>query len=182
MPLGEGYTAEEQLSGEAVHGGIQLMVYPMKETRYRELFEQAEEMYSGRIRFSRSARLVVMESSEMGLAPGGLMRQSINKDIYGIDAWDQGQGLRCFVHLLNSQQYHQVTGSHPPHQPPSAKKYTQEGLPWFDYYDEGEALPGSPKLRKVVSMANKMFTVGKGLLTANEPVEPKIVHISHHKI
>lgn len=30
MPLGEGYTAEEQITGEVEHGGIQIMVYPMK--------------------------------------------------------------------------------------------------------------------------------------------------------
>ena len=30
MPLGEGDTAEEQITGEVEHGGIQIMVYPMK--------------------------------------------------------------------------------------------------------------------------------------------------------
>lgn len=29
MPLGAGYTAEEQISGKAEHGGLQLAVYPM---------------------------------------------------------------------------------------------------------------------------------------------------------
>ena len=30
MPLGEGFTAEEQLTGTAEHGGLQIIVYPMK--------------------------------------------------------------------------------------------------------------------------------------------------------
>jgi hypothetical protein len=30
MPLGQGYTAEEQISGAAEHGGIQVIVYAMK--------------------------------------------------------------------------------------------------------------------------------------------------------
>ena len=30
MPLGQGYTAEEQLTGKAEHGGIQLLVHPLK--------------------------------------------------------------------------------------------------------------------------------------------------------
>ncbi|MFV1988935.1 MAG: hypothetical protein ACC682_16815, partial [Gemmatimonadota bacterium] len=30
MPLGAGYTAEEQITGEAEHGGIQVIAYPMK--------------------------------------------------------------------------------------------------------------------------------------------------------
>ena len=30
MPLGEGFTAEEQITGKAEHGGLQIIVYPMK--------------------------------------------------------------------------------------------------------------------------------------------------------
>ena len=30
MPLGEGYTVEEQLTGAARHGGLQIVAYPMK--------------------------------------------------------------------------------------------------------------------------------------------------------
>src|SRR5438067_7512617 len=30
MPLGAGYSAEEQLTGKAEHGGLQIVVYPMK--------------------------------------------------------------------------------------------------------------------------------------------------------
>ena len=30
MPLGKGYTVEEQLTGAAQHGGLQIVVYPMK--------------------------------------------------------------------------------------------------------------------------------------------------------
>ena len=36
MPLGAGYTAEEQITGKAEHGGLQIVVYPMK----REVFER----------------------------------------------------------------------------------------------------------------------------------------------
>ena len=40
MPLGEGYSAEEQLTGAAEHGGVQIVVYPMKAERYEELRSQ----------------------------------------------------------------------------------------------------------------------------------------------
>jgi hypothetical protein len=36
MPLGAGYSAEEQITGTAEHGGLQLAVYPMK----REVFDR----------------------------------------------------------------------------------------------------------------------------------------------
>jgi len=35
MPLGSGYSAEEQISGEAEYGGVQLIVSPMKPEAYR---------------------------------------------------------------------------------------------------------------------------------------------------
>ena len=37
MPLGEGHTAEEQLTGAAQHGGLQFFVCPMKRERYEAL-------------------------------------------------------------------------------------------------------------------------------------------------
>ena len=41
----------------------------------------------------------------MGLAPGGLMRQEIYEDDYGIKAWDTTVRSRCYVHILNSVQF-----------------------------------------------------------------------------
>jgi hypothetical protein len=33
MPLGEGYSVEEQITGRARHRGIEIIVYPMKKGR-----------------------------------------------------------------------------------------------------------------------------------------------------
>jgi hypothetical protein len=40
MPLGSGYSAEEQITGEAEHGGIQIVVYPMK----RKVFDKLKSI------------------------------------------------------------------------------------------------------------------------------------------
>ena len=37
MQLGSGYSVEEQLTGDAEHGGLQMVAYPMKADRYAEL-------------------------------------------------------------------------------------------------------------------------------------------------
>ena len=80
MPLGEGYSAEEQLTGKAQHGGLQIIVYPMKAS----LYEPPEEVTEyGPI---CSAPMESAPIREMGLAPGGLMRQEIYEDDYGFDA------------------------------------------------------------------------------------------------
>jgi len=172
MPLGEGYTAEEQLTGEAVHGGIQIIAYPMKKERYeaiRERHAKHEVLYSMNV-------CACEAPSEMGLAPGGLMHQEIYEDEYGFDAWDTKHPSRCFVHILNSAQYQTVTGKKPPTAPPSAKSYTEAGLPWFDYYSEGsKAVDGSKKLAGMDSVAAKGIKKGEKPLQENEPVEPSMV-------
>lgn len=43
MPLGQGYTAEEQLTGRAEHGGIQILVHPMKPAIWEKRLQQERE-------------------------------------------------------------------------------------------------------------------------------------------
>ena len=168
MPLGEGFTAEEQITGEAEHGGLQIVVYPLK-----------KELYKDR-RFTREVMACMMVAPsmdfDMGLAPGGLMQQEIYEDERGIDAWDTSTRSRCFVHILNSVQYQHVTGRKPPSQPPTARQYTAAGLPWFEYYDsDKKALEEGGKLPELDSVAATMGKQGKGVLEDNEPVNPKVV-------
>ncbi len=176
MPLGEGYTAEEQLTGEAQHGGLQIVVYPMKASKYRALHEErAGDLSDDSVLMLRSPSI-----AEMGLAPGGLMRQEIYEDEYGFDAWDTSAPARCFVHVLNSLQFMAVTGVEPPLQPPTAKEYTSAGLPWFDYYSGDQtALEGSKKLLGLDSVAAANVKQGKGTLPGNDPVQPTRVKKLH---
>ena len=170
MPLGEGYTAEEQLTGEAEHGGLQIVVYPLKASLYKR---DVKEDYGPT---SYALRRVSAPPREMGLAPGGLMRQEIYEDDYGFDAWDTTVRSRCFVHILNSVQFFNVTGANPPTEPPSAMDYTKAGLPWFDYYGgDLKALKGAQKLAGLDSVAAKKLKKGEGVLPDNEPVQPKVV-------
>ncbi|KAA6182740.1 hypothetical protein F2Q65_17360 [Thiohalocapsa marina] len=173
MPLGLGYTAEEQLTGAAEHGGVQLAVYPMKADLYRALFpppepKSPEEGFEDETSVVRFCRV----RSDMGLAAGGLMRQTIHADPYGLDAWDQDHVSRCFVHLLNSKQYQAVTGERPPHRPFKAKSYAKAGLPWFHHYREGRALPGARLLAGLTSVGS-VFAAKKGrALPENGPLGP----------
>jgi hypothetical protein len=175
MPLGSGYTAEEQLTGEAEHGGLQLLLMPMK----REVFERI-----GRARRTFAAEhgapvASVARLEEMGLAPGGLMRQQIFVDSYGIDAWDTTSISRCFVHILNSAQYLAVTGYAPPTVPPTAEAYSKAGLPWFEYYAADLAsLKGAQKLAGLDSVAAKGIKKGgDSALPENDPVNEAQVKV-----
>lgn len=171
MPLGEGYTAEEQLTGEGEHGGLQIAVYPMKAAEF-------ERRKLGRHLLADNAVYCAAEMSgpEMGLAPGGVMRQEIYEDPYGIGVWEQGAKSRCFVHILNSVQYFLVTHEKPPTRPPTAREYTDAGLPWFEYYDADlKALSSPTKLSKLKSIAEMKARERRSEWPHNEPVSPRNV-------
>ena len=173
MPLGEGYTAEEQLTGAAQHGGLQIVAYPMKASRYERLRAKPSYAYDDEI-------CCMMPSPEMGLAPGGKMRQEVYSDDYGFSAWEHDIRSRCFVHLLNTAQYRTVTGFAPPYRPPAAADYTEAGFPWFDYFDaELDALEGAPRIDRLDSVGVRRVKEGKPPLDEGGEVEPKPSQIKH---
>ncbi len=185
MPLGSGYSAEEQLTGKAEHGGVQIAVYPMKRAVFERRFPKrpppppfAARAAMGPPMPSAAPMDCCMESAGMGLAAGGRMRQEIYDDPYDFYDWDSAVTSRCFVHLCNSLVWQSITGSAPPHPAPTADSYTRAGLPWFDYYSDGlAALPGSDRLAGVKSVAELSAEKGDAVLPENTPVSPENIHL-----
>ncbi|MDE2902814.1 MAG: hypothetical protein OXP73_07270 [Chloroflexota bacterium] len=168
MPLGQGFTVEEQLTGEAEHGGLQLIVYPMKAERYEAMMSEVGPVARSYGPLPSQAEA----ASAMGLAPGGRMRQEIYEDDYGLDAWDQRQASRCFVTIANSMQWMALTGERPPTEPPTARQYTAAGLPWFDYFGgDLTALEETEKLRGIASVAEIGGANGESPLPEYESIE-----------
>jgi hypothetical protein len=170
-PLGEGHTVEEQLTGGAESGGIQIQAYPMKGRRYfeRNLEKRLPTSLSellpvlglkmptilseGHVRMCLSPRA---KGAGMGLGMGGQMRQEIYKDPHGPAAWDLEGSSRCFVHLCDALRWREITGDNPPQAPPTAKEYEMAGLPWFDYYrDDLAVLEGSETLAALKSISER---------------------------
>ena len=152
MPLGEGFTAEEQITGAAEFGGLQIFVSPMKKERYEE--KQEKLLNEPAIDCQKVAYLKSSRSYSMGLAPGGKIKQEIYTDHEGIAAWDQDQASRCFVHIVNSSEYASITGSIPPYRPILAADYEAAGLPWYDYYSDSAAEEGSELLASLRSLGD----------------------------
>ncbi len=168
MPLGQGYTVEEQLTGEAEHGGLQVIAYPMKAERYEEMMSG----YALGAPLDDAVAYGPIETESMGLAPGGRMRQEIYDDEYGLDAWDQRHTSRCFVSIANSAQWMALTGERPPTEPPTASAYATAGLPWFDYFGgDLTALAETEKLRGIASVAEIGAANGVSPLPENEAVD-----------
>lgn len=181
MPLGKGYTAEEQLTVSAEHGGIQIIAFPMSADAYEKMQKRERDII---VEYMKVASHCMPEKScemEMGLAPGGLMRQEIYDDEYGFDVWEKKLSSRAYVHILNSEQWQSATDKAIPGKPPSAKEYTQAGLPWFEYYSDKKPLPGSKTLAGLDSVAGKGIKMGEKPLLENQPVKPKTIGIINHK-
>lgn len=157
MPLGDGYTPEEQLTGEAEWGGIQISVIPLKLSVWKkkraEWEEERRSHQSSPFEIVHS-EIVMKCCSSMGLAAGGRMRQEIYPDIFELDDWDIEAAERVFVSLVHAKDWKTITGESAPNAPPTAQEYSAAGLPWFDYYgkDQG-ALSGGKKLGSVKSVA-----------------------------
>ena len=105
------------------------------------------------------------------------MRQEIYDDPYDFGDWDLRHSSRCFVHLANSMVWRAITGEEPPTVPPTAKEYTEAGLPWFDYYGEGSrAVPGAGELKRLKTVREMGEAKGDAPLPENDSVkEEKVV-------
>ena len=181
MPLGSGYSAEEQITGTAEHGGLQIVAYPMKrevfERRFPKIPPRVHSMRKGGPEMAMAPMPCAPMSAdmEMGLAPGGRMTQEIYEDPFELSDWDTEHGSRVFVHIANSMVWRALTGEAPPTVPPTAREYTDAGLPWFDWYAEAPAVEGGGRLKGLKSILQIGKAKGDVPLPENETVSPEHV-------
>lgn len=175
MPLGKGYSAEEQIRGTTT-GGIQLQVVPLRASAHfassiepslpRSLVPILRALVPAPpppappfdAMMPRACAAAPPAPGAMGLGAGGRMKQQIYRDETPIESYDVSETMGCFIHILNSQSWRAVTGEAPPQPPLSAQDYARYGFRWFDYYrDDAAAVEGSGILAKLKSV----FTVAK---------------------
>jgi len=166
MPLGSGYSAEEQITGEAEHGGLQIVAYPLKPEVYGR---HSESRAVGSAMFLKA--FATGAAMDMGLAPGGRMRQEIYDDPFKLSDWDQEHAARCFVHISNSQVWRSITSEDPPTTPLTAAEYARHHIPWFDYYSERRAVEGSGVLNRLKSVMQFGKEKGDVPLADNESID-----------
>lgn len=184
MPLGAGYSAEEQITGKGEYGGLQIFVYPMKKEVFEKRFLKIDRSKMTIDDYVKSIggvsastfRLGKLLGSDMGLSPGGRMRQDIYDDPFDLSDWDTNNASRCFVHIANSLVWRAITGEQPPVTPPTSKEYSDAGLPWFDYYDDAAtAVDGAEVLEQLKSVVEMGRQKGDAPVPENESVTPERV-------
>lgn len=127
VPLGLGATVEGQVTGEEVHGGVQLRSVPLKPA--------AAAAWHARPRIL-GLELACCAPAGMGLGAGGRMRQEIYADERSVRDYDEDLSTKVFVHLCSATQWTAITGELPPPTPVDRETYVRLGLPWFDYFDQ----------------------------------------------
>ncbi|MDH3458816.1 MAG: hypothetical protein OER90_18390 [Gemmatimonadota bacterium] len=157
MPLGAGYSAEEQITGEAEHGGIQIIAHPMKRTVYEQRFATRFAQYEEEGMTLGTPAMMLSRTFDMGLGAGGRMRQEIYDDPFDFSDWDTEHASRCFVHLANSLMWREITGEAPPTTPLTSREYATHHIPWFEYYSDADAVHGS----KILDGIKSVFEFGK---------------------
>ena len=173
MPLGDGYSVEEQVTGEAEWGGLQISVAPLKAHVWKAMRAEWEQQKSRVLMHEwRTMDCLDAPSASMGLAAGGRMHQDIEPDPFDLDDWDFAAADRVFVTLVHAKDWKKITGEAAPNEPPTAKEYSQAGLPWFEHYGKDQsALPGSVTLAGVKSVANLFKKFTGATLPNSEDVE-----------
>ena len=123
----EGTPANQQ---RLIHGGKQL--------------EDEETLLSYNITDGSTLHLIVRlrgggatePGAELGIAPGGLIKQCIIEDNYPPSTWEPDRSISFNVQILNSELFHQLTGFAPPDTPITAETYAEQGLPFYKFYEE----------------------------------------------
>ncbi|KAK6194028.1 pyridoxine biosynthesis protein [Pestalotiopsis sp. IQ-011] len=86
--------------------------------------------------FAKSFRVAPPKVKEMGIAAGGLIRQTIEPDGHPADTWDVGAAILLNLQILNSESFSEATGLPPPTTPVDAATYASHGYPFFEIWGE----------------------------------------------
>lgn len=136
LPPGSGLAVTEQLASSPSAIGLELMFFPMRPAHYEWYCE-------------RSARATGI-SRPLVLGGGGKIRQKVYQDRHGVEAWTTEPAATVSAYLVPAPSWRALTGNRPPSRPPTAKTYTEAGLPWFDYYDpDADALGANSPLTQI---------------------------------
>jgi hypothetical protein len=177
VPLGSGYSVEEQISGKAEHGAIQVVIHPMKAAHYELL--RAQHVAAGGTGHEDGpgwSLLPVSQGAEptlLAIAAGGRMRERVGADRFGIEAWDQSARTRCFITLVDGEELSRGTGIPVPLPPPfTPADYQRKGLPWFEYANDGVvALGGASDVPEIKSISDINDEHGLPSLESNASID-----------
>lgn len=179
MPLGNGHTVEEQITGDAEYGGLQLQVFPLRREKWEEIKRAETDLMEVLAPGPRIHNMLRYESESyepevpaMGLGKGGQVEQKVRKHTWRLVDYATHHTSRCFVHLADARAWKAITGEEPPPEPTPVEAYTEAGLPWYAHNGSPhDAVEGSKALARLKTV--KEVAEAKGdPLPGNSRVSP----------
>ncbi|MFZ3393146.1 hypothetical protein TVH25_07745 [Rhodococcus sp. 7Tela_A2] len=164
MPLGAGYTVEEQLGRGPATGGIRIAASPMKADVYERRRARTDDR-------QHMMTFAPPPPPGMGLGAGGSITQRVATPVEERGVWDTGRRSAAHVALVNSVQWETLTGTAPPTEPITAREYTERGYPWFEVYDESVAREAATALSGVETVSRVLARRGDDPLAGNDTVD-----------
>ncbi len=108
----------------------------------------------------------------LGIGAGGKILQNIEEDENDAGIWDIAGSKILNVQIINSIDFHNMTGLSPPPTPIDAQTYADEGLPFYDLYREKESkIRGAFDGVKAVVEIESEFARTAGFHSMVEPKE-----------
>lgn len=108
--LGDGFTPEEQITGEASFGGIQIICYPLKASVYKAMNNKKisdEPKRNPDVMYSKKRDH--LKESTIGLSLSEFENLTIHEDQFGVDSWETSSNDRCYIHLCHSKNWTDYT-------------------------------------------------------------------------
>jgi hypothetical protein len=168
MPLGDGYSAAEQLTGSD-DGLIRFSVIPLK----AEVWQQRQVRRNVR----RIPGNICPAPAGMGLGAGGSIKQSIATPIEPHENWELNARAETRLRLVNSAVWQELTGELPHREPLTIDEYTRHGFPWFTWYDDSLARQGRSALNEMKTVRQIGEDHGAQSLPDNTSFTPPTPHI-----
>lgn len=178
MPIGQGYTAAEQLTGTD-DATLRIHVTPLRSEIWIERMVTRRSVARG---YDDGGPVLdfmaAPAASAMGMGAGGSITQSIATPVEPHENWEAGARSEATLRIVNSADWTSITGRPPHHAPPTIAEYQDRGYPWFEWYDDSLARQGSSSLSDVKSIKTIGDEKGEKPLPDNEsftPPEPNVV-------
>lgn len=122
---------------------------------------------------------------EMGLAAGGLIKQTINADPNPADVWDKDAAVMLHLQIFDPASYSDVTGNPAPSTPATQEEYAKHGWPYFEIWNEEKTgVKGDFSEVKSVAQMKKerALAAGEDAPAEEESVPVRVVTIGQGRV
>ncbi|KAK2003650.1 integral membrane protein [Colletotrichum falcatum] len=123
------------------------------------------------------------EVKEMGLAAGGLIKQTIEADTHPADTWDVEASVMMNLQILDVESFSAVTGRPPPDTPVSARSYAENGYPFFEVWgEEKSGVKGDfAEVKSVAQIEAERARAEGGTAREEESVPVRVLQLGRFK-